>query len=222
MSDFFEPPPPPPPQPPYRQPPWVGPPRGALPGVVAAELLLAQTDKVAVYISRLAAYPSGFEFDIVTVATFGEEEADLLDPMLFGPHRHRARHAGGDIASEMLRLGVQFANGGKATNTSGFYHGENPPAGPVMHGGGGGGGGGRWNQTMWVWPLPPPGPLAFVCEWPAARIPLSRQELDAQTVLDAASRARVIFSDEDLPDRPGGSASTYAAAPQAIIREPPP
>jgi hypothetical protein len=212
MSDFFDRPPPSPPPPRYRQPPWVGPPRGTLPGVVATELLLAQTEKVAVYIGRMAAYPSGFEFDVVTIAAPQEEEADLLDPMLFGPHRHRAAGRGSDAASEMLRIGVQFADGRKATNLGGFHQGSGPPRGPVLRGGGGGGGGGRWNQSMWVWPLPPPGPLAFVCEWPAANIPVTRHELDARAILDAAARARVVFPDEG-PDRPGGgwTASTYTA-----------
>jgi hypothetical protein len=189
MSDFFEPPPPAPEPPRYRQPPWVAPPRGTLPGVVAVELLLAQTDKVAVYISRLAAYPSGFEFDVMTVTAPGEDETDF-DPMLFGPHSHRP---GSAAASEMLRIGVQFSDGSKATNTSGFHHGGDPPTGPVMHGGGGGGGGGRWQQTMWVWPLPPPGPLAFVSEWPAAGAALSE---------------------------PPGSSSTYAPSPHVIQEGP--
>ena len=71
-----------------------------------------------------------------------------------------------------------------------------------MHPGGGGGGGGSWRQTQWVWPLPPPGPVVLVCEWPAMNIPLTRSELDAQTILDAAARAQVVFSDEHLPEFP--------------------
>ena len=81
--------------------------------------------------------------------------------MLFGPQRHHARRVGvGEgLPDEMLRFGVQFADGGKATNTGGLHYDEEPPPGPVMHGGGGGGGGGDWRQSEWVWPLPPPGPV---------------------------------------------------------------
>jgi hypothetical protein len=42
----------------------------------------------------------------------------------------------------------------------------------------------------WVWGVPPPGPLACVCEWPARQIPESRAEIDAAPVLEAAGRAR--------------------------------
>jgi hypothetical protein len=43
-------------------------------------------------------------------------------------------------------------------------------------------------------------------------IPLTRSELDAQTILDAAARAQVIFSDEHLPDPPNGHDGPSAIA----------
>ena len=43
----------------------------------------------------------------------------------------------------------------------------------------------RW----WAWPLPPAGPLEFVCEWPALGLPESRAGLDGQLVLDAAAHS---------------------------------
>jgi hypothetical protein len=42
---------------------------------------------------------------------------------------------------------------------------------------------------VWVYGLPPPGPLAFVVEWPARGIAETRAEIDAGLVLEAASRA---------------------------------
>ena len=40
-----------------------------------------------------------------------------------------------------------------------------------------------------MWPLPPAGPLEFVCEWPAFGIAESRAGIDAQLILDAARRS---------------------------------
>jgi hypothetical protein len=201
LSEFFEPPPPPgEPEPRYRMPPWLGPPRGTLPAVVPLERVLAGTEKVAVCVTRFAAYPTGFEFDIVTMSA---DEDPALDPLLFRAplHLHRGSGTAG-IPPEMLRIGVQFADGSKATNTDGFHGAEGPPSGPVMHSGGGSGGGGNWHQTFWVWPLPPPGPLVLACEWPALDIPLTRCGIDAEAILDAATRAQVVFSDAHLPERP--------------------
>jgi hypothetical protein len=221
VSDFFQPPPPAAPEPePPPTPPWFAAPRGVLPGVVALELMLARTDEVAVCVSRVAAYTTGFEFEIRTLAAPGRRDLDL-DPMLFGPHRHRPHRAGvaDGLPDELLRFGVQFADGSKATNTGGFHRDEDPPAGLVMHGGGGGGGGGDWRQSEWVWPLPPPGPVAFVCEWPAAGIPLSRAEIDAQVILDAAARAQAIFSDDRGPRESAARSSITLTSAQKPDRE---
>ena len=57
--------------------------------------------------------------------------------------------------------------------------------------------GGRSSETtMWMWPLPPPGLLEFVCEWRAEGIELTRRELDAQVILDAAAQVDELWPDE--------------------------
>ncbi len=209
LNEFFEPPPPSPePDKParYRTPPWISAPPGTLPGVVALELVLARTDQAAICVSRISAYPSGFELALIVIA---DPNSDL-DPMLFGAAHYfyrRDREAEAGIPDEMLRFGVQFANGSKATNAAGngpLWGLDEKPTAPVMNTGDGGGGDDNWHQDIWVWPLPPPGPLTFVCQWPAAGIPLTRQKIDAQPILDASSHAQVIFSDEHLPDLPTG------------------
>ena len=186
-----------------------------LPGVVALELVVARTDQVAVCVSRLAGYPTGFEFELHTIAAPGQRDPDL-DPLLFGPYRHRRPRAGTEqqLPDDMLRFGVQFADGRRATNTGGFHHSDDPPPGPVMHAGGGGGGGGDWRQSNWVWPLPPPGPVVFVCEWPAVGIPVTSAEIDAQLVLDAASRAQALFPGSGEPPTGGSGWTSYAPLQQ--------
>jgi hypothetical protein len=47
-----------------------------------------------------------------------------------------------------------------------------------------------------MWPLPPIGPLFFVCEWPAAGIPLTRVEVDSERLRDAAGRSRELFPNQ--------------------------
>jgi hypothetical protein len=199
-------------------PPWFAPPQGTLPGVVGLELVVACTEKVAVCVGRLAAYPTGFELELVTMTS---PDSEGLDPGLFGPRATRRGPGRGDqgIPEGMLRFGVQFADGSKATNTAiatGPPDFESEPAGPVLRTHGGGGGGGNWRQTMWVWPLPSGGPLTFVVEWPAAAIPLTRHEVDAQLILDAAKRAQVVFAEDDLPMPPAPAARPgWRPPPQA-------
>jgi len=214
-GEFFEP-PPPPAEPPSRAtpiPPWFGPPSGSLPGVVGLELVLARTPALAVCVTRVSAYATGFELDVLT---FGSSEAgEELDHPFF--MRRRGPRGARDEGS--LRFGVQFSDGGKATNMGGPrpLRFEEQPQGPVLTGHGGGGGGSRWSQQFWVWPLPPPGQLALVCEWPAVSIPLTRHEIDAQLILDAAGRAQEIFAPGP---QGGGRWSSYAPlAPVVRIGE---
>jgi len=206
-DDFFgsvpEPPPEPPPEP---QPDWFGPPTGTLPGVAPLELLLARSDLAAVCITRISAYPNGFAFELLTVSE--ADASDELDPHMMGFRHRRGRGSGVDT---QLRLGVQFSDGSKATNVGaapGFVGRDERPQAPVLHPQGGGGSPGSWRMGYWVWPLPPAGPLAFVCEWSAASIPLTRYEIDAQIVLDASARAQEIFA-PGMPSRPGATVTTF-------------
>jgi len=206
VNGFFEPLPPLPDEAEerHRPPPWFGPPPGTLPGVVAIERVVARTEKAAVCVMRVGAYPTGFELDLVTMTP---SEHDALDPLLFGPPHRRPGTQHDGLPPEMLRFGVQFADGGKATNIAGFPSGDPavPPAGPVMVPGGGGGGAGRWHQSLWVWPLPPRGPVLLVCEWPAAAIALTHCEIDSGLIIDAAARAQVVFFDDRPPEPPAGA-----------------
>lgn len=202
MSDFFEPPEPREPgrERRYRTPQWVAPPQWTLPGLVPVELILARTTTAAICMTGIAAYPEGFEFDVRTMSA--SEDDPFGEPFSPGPLRARAMSEG-ELPDTLLRFGLQFADGAKVTNlTEAGGCGSQPPRGPVMRSGGGGGGGLSWTQSMYVWPLPPDGPLAVVVEWPAQGIALTRTELDGALVRRAASRAQVVFSDEHLPDWP--------------------
>ncbi len=168
----------------------MGPPYGVLPGAVALELVVAQNERAAVYIGRCAAYPTGLDFELHVLAA---ASAGDLDPSLNGIYQ---RPGGGSTYEEMLRFGVAFAHGRKASNLGGFPGSDEQPEGPVLWGMGGGGGGGRWHQGSWMWPLPPIGPLLFVCEWPAAGISLSRVKVDSEPLRDAAGRSRQLFCNQ--------------------------
>jgi hypothetical protein len=186
-----------------------------LPGVVALELVLADNERAAVFLGRCSAYATGFELEVRVLVRAG---ADELDPSLNGIYHRPGR---GSTYEEMLRFGIAFSDGRKATNVAGPPHGgrlargPREPPDPVLWGMGGGGGGGRWRQDFWVWPLPPPGPVGFVCEWPAAGIPLSRAEIDAQVLLDAAGRARALFPNEPTSHAGGTWSSMGIASNQA-------
>ena len=196
MSDFFEP-PPPPPEPPreHRQPEWFGPPDNVLGVVVPLEVTLARTDVLALASRSVTAYPTGAQFDVQLLL-----REPVSDPLGWLPFHQHGR--AGELADDVLRLGVQFADGAKAPNTQHPFMRPDPeerPPGPVLMPRGGGGGGRRWDLSFWLWPVPKDDPFALVVEWPARGIGLTRFELGVAPIVEAAKR-----SNELWPDGGGG------------------
>lgn len=202
---FFEPPPPPPEPEHPRQPLWLGPRENELGVPVPLAVVLARTNDVAVAVLGLTAFSTGFEIH-ATLRT--REQLDNFHEVLMmnRPTRHRA-----ELEPELFRFGVEFSDGRKATNLGHPFHKEQQdesPGEPVLMPRSGGGGGKSWEMNWWVWPLPPPGALALVCEWPAHGIELTRYELDGATVIDAASTVETLWPENDGPS--GGRASSLA------------
>jgi hypothetical protein len=171
---------------------WDGSPRDAVPAIIPLERVIAQNDDVGVYLACLWVFPTGFEFEVFVVA---KDESTKLKPFDF--ERQYEAEEDGEISPAWLRLGFLFADGAKATNIGRRSDWDREPGlrpkGPVMCTPESGGGSGEWYCKLWVWPLPPPGPLQFVFEWPEAGIPLTYTDLDSAAIIDAASRAKAIF-----------------------------
>jgi hypothetical protein len=171
---------------------------------VDRRLLLAHTETVAVAVTGLVAFPTGFDFTLIVV-----RRRAAGDPATFWRSFQHA-FPGGPVPDDFLRLGVQFSDGSSATNLDPLSRrlpaSGDTPAGPLLMPGGGGGGVSRHEMRFWVWPLPPPGALGFVCEWPSHGIGETRVEVDAQLLLDAAVQAVPLWPDDEVTakDEPPG------------------
>jgi hypothetical protein len=174
-----------------------------LPGVAPVSLVLARTDDTVVGLTDIRGYPNGFM--VVLRVRWGlvadpYEEVGWPFPDWGSPDPLE----GESFPDELLRFGVQFADGRKVTNMAmyPFVPEELPHDQPVLVEAGVGGEGGRlgrgafWDLELAIQPLPPPGPLAFVCAWPGRDIPEARVEFDAGLILDAAAAARPFFASE--------------------------
>jgi hypothetical protein len=166
-----------------------------LPGVVGMEMVLARNARAVVFVGGLTVYPEGFEFEVRVLAADGE----WLDPSLNGVYQRRGGPQENNY-EDMLRFGVEFSDGRRASNVGGRARREGEPESPVLQGRGGSGSTSSWDQRFWLWPLPPTGRLGFVCEWPAAGIELTRVDIDAQPLIDAAARAQHVFPDQPPRD----------------------
>jgi hypothetical protein len=226
MSFFDDIPPPQRPSTPEpRREPWRGTSEDTLGVPVPISEILARTEDVAVLVSGIVAFPAGFSFSLILLSRLNPPRQP------FAPLAHL--HPGLPEQQDPFRFGIGLADGTKVVADGGPW----PPVTEGIHRlrpQGGGGGGRSWRQGFFFQPLPPKGPLHFVCEWPAYDIPESRLELDSALILDAAEKARPIWpEDERLPEPPErpklsgsmlrsyGSASA-SAAPIAPLEPPAP
>jgi hypothetical protein len=189
VSSFGDLAPEPAPAPPPR-PVWLKP-EATLGGVVPEELLLARTDEVAVAVGGITAYPTGFEFTLTAVLRRDDPDLDLLGPAFANRFSRDDR-----LPDGFLRLGVEFSDGTLATNV-GYHFAWDEPADALLTPTGGGGSGRRYDMRYWLWPLPPSGPLTFVCDWQVVGVRSARRQIDAQLLVDAATRAVPLWPGAD-------------------------
>jgi hypothetical protein len=201
---FFEAPPPPPELPPLHLPPeWLSPPSNVLGRSVDLDIPIVKTDDVAVQVRNFVAYPMGIAF-VLDVRRRKPRQGPFEDPL--GQHPHFAQEP-----DEILRFGVQYPDGGKATTVRerGWPGPGEQPAGPRLnHHMGGGGDGQRWEMGFWLWPLPGEGQMSFVAEWPAYGVDESRVYVDTETFREPAGRADLLWKLEPVSEGPWGDVST--------------
>jgi hypothetical protein len=206
VSDFFEPPPPPPEPQEHRHPEWFGPPENVLAVVVPLELELARTADLVLAVRGVDVYPSGALFHVPLLL-----REQVSDPMEFMPFHPRHGREG-----DFLKLGVQYADGAKATNLGMPFFPRDPeerPRGPILMPRGGGGGGRSWDVSFWLWPLPKEDPFALVIEWPARQLPLSRFDVPVAPLVEAATRCEELW-----PEGAGGGSGGAGGMTQLMIR----
>ena len=190
MSFFDVPPPPEPPEPdPHRnQPEWAGPPPGMLPGISTQRVVLFHTDRAFLAADRFLVYPNGLEFSLsLRVRHPDDHDLDL-------PWERPGRRRPTPPPDDFLRIGVLLSDGRKWTNLDWRHLTPEPGAqNLVILGRGGGGGGDAWRISYWMWPLPPPGHLTVVTEWPAFGVPETSASVDADELRARADDADLIW-----------------------------
>jgi hypothetical protein len=167
--------------------------------VVPIGRILARTEDVAIIVSGFVAFPSGFDLTVITIARLAWVRRGMAPhPMGFGLSERMFP------SPEFLRFGLRFADGSKATNV-GFGQGGHRSGSGVrdLRTRGSGGGGRKYTTRYWCEPLPPPGSLGLVCEWPKYGIAETEEVISADLILAAAEQAKPIWpEDVGIPEPP--------------------
>lgn len=159
--------------------PW-DPPESEFPGIVPIDTLqFAPSEQAAVAITGISAYTNGFEIFVTRLLRPGGPGMDV-DPV---PGASSGMLAG----RQSFQISLLFAGGRRVISRR--PDGDSEPTGPILRSRGGGGTSHHSLSQLWAWPLPPKGPLEFVCQWSMYGIAETRVGIDAELILDAAQRS---------------------------------
>ncbi|MEV8212863.1 hypothetical protein [Leifsonia sp. NPDC077715] len=189
--DFF---PPDPPEddiepPEMEQDPRWNPPVDEVPVIVPIGEALAVTDTVAIVVSHARVFRNGVDIVIDRRTRRGGRTRREWETMQWSAH---ASFPGS--GADRLRYGMALGDGQHLLlDRPGWTPDEDRGDAHSLFATGGGGSGGPdytvYLDGMWLWPLPPEGPLEIVTQWPAEGIPESRVVIDG-----GALRARAVDS----------------------------
>jgi hypothetical protein len=199
-------------------PPWSGPPALEAGVVLAVGRTVARSANVVVRLLTIRAFRPGCMLDVEVVSRQGTLSGDdwwNLHMSVYGGLL--GKRGGARLPDKLLRLGVRYADGTKATTIGANRRRaptcDDPPAGPLLSWSPGGSGATRHGDEevsfshfgLWLWPLPPGETFEFAVEWPFGGIGLTIIELDGAAIVAAAGRSASCWPDseptEEGPDR---------------------
>jgi hypothetical protein len=147
-------------------------------------LQLGRSEQTAIAITGMSAYSNGFEI-FVTRLIRPETPGFDEDPVPGAPRGMLAER-------QSFQISLQLSDG--RTVTSGRPPVDAEPTGPILRSCGGGGTSHCLIARWWAWPLPPSGPLEFICQLGTGE---TRVGVDAQLILDAAQHSVRVWSDDE-------------------------
>ena len=177
---------------------WAGPPPNRVPVAWPFTSVVGRSDDAAVAVVGGQVYPTGLSFRLTAVL---RRAAVSEWPGMSG--RPARRPHGGGGPQELLRFGVQFADGRSTETLPGGapdYDADFDPGRPRLINLSGGGDDRRWDQEMFLAPLPPDGPLDLVCQWLQFGIGESHSTADVTGLAATAAAGIELWPFEADPD----------------------
>jgi hypothetical protein len=173
--------------------------------LVVSGLVLARTANAAITLPTIQVFSTGCLMN-VNIALRGHalssEDYNALQMAIF-PHLSTGTRAG-RLPDSLLRFGVRFTGGAKATTVGQRFEGpppsQDPPPGPRLSWLLGGLSQRSGDEDaavvivgLWLWPLPPLEVFELGVEWPIGGIELSIVELDGSALVAAARHSPVLY-----------------------------
>jgi hypothetical protein len=181
--------------------------------------VLVKRRDLAIALRDFVAYSCGVAGRFIILRRDGDPREGFMNPM--HPLMRRGLAGAAELPPDLLRFGVEFSDGRRATTIERPRPSEDElPKIALMHRGGGGGGK-TWEFGFWIWPLPPEGSLTFAVEWPAEGIELTTCQIDAAPLLEAAARSEELWENDGETGSVGGTFQVQLSSRPPRPAEPP-
>ena len=158
---------------------WLMPPR-MIGGHVTGPVVIERSGALVVAVRQVLAYPAGVEVGVGAHArgSAGGTAPDAADLPGEPPLRFRVRFADGHEAAQDNEAGLRGGRGPMLTVCGSQASSGDP--------------GNREDVrlALWIWPLPPPGPVTVRCSWPGRGLDDAGLVLDGNQIRSAAGRAQ--------------------------------
>jgi hypothetical protein len=182
----------------------MSPPMNEFPAGVGLTVLLGRTEDAAVGITHLEAFSTGFRFTLAVRLRRARPDVApgglfaLIDP-------HVAPGIEIPLPNRLL-LGIEYANGHRASTlrdmrTMSWMTGAADPELMLVQEGGGGNEE-NVDQSYWVSPLPPDGPVTLILAWPGFGMPESRTVVDGAAIRAAGGRSELLWPPQPIGEPP--------------------
>lgn len=179
------------------EPEWQRVPTEFVPQLLPLSVLLERRARVALTLTEVEVYPTGFQFSVSAIRHPEPSDDDHDEHADFGTFMNHHRGA------DRFRLGLDFGGGVQATNDwpgGGGSRGQAPDA--VLRSLGGGGSGDAMEARFWAWPIPADGDIDVVYAWPICGLDEARFTISGDELRRAAAACEAIWPDlpSDGPD----------------------
>lgn len=170
---------------------------GELPALAPISNLLVANEHVAVVLVAVRVFSDGVEFSLERkMRRSGMSRAEFR--RLAEEHRIMSDD---EARASRLRYGLLLADGQRLTGSRPrFREAEEADLSKDQHtlvtlGGSGGGLDSRYEHRdgLWLYPLPPAGPIELVTQWPFAGFEETRVQIDANLILDVVPQVRHLW-----------------------------
>lgn len=175
----------------YRPP---APPSGATARAIGVVRALAESPRATVTLILTRVVPDGFEFDIEVQLrrpqpdSVLDSEGDRWVPFYMDDVGALPKD---DLPDYVFRLGIEYPGGGRTSTLPWTKQRHSAPVTPLLIGLHGGGLPDVYRESFWITPLPPPGAVKFVVEWPAGGVHEQGTTVPASTILSALAGSDV-------------------------------